>query len=186
MKTSKWQQAVLLNDAGELSARQQAALVRQLERDPDLRAFAEDIQHARRAHRTLAADPGPHPFVIEQIMAAAQQHLQRPAPSRAPAGWHLWKPAMAYASLAIALLIAAHLFFARSGRPTMEMTGAAPALQAPPLTDPDTWDTAFETEWVKLNYELEMLLATALEYADEYEVNENDWAQELLEWETSS
>ncbi len=185
---------ILLEQSGELSPRRRAWLARQVERNPDARAWRDThIDLIERIKMTARDEPLPD-FTWEQIKAAGRAEIQRESRERRrrPAADFVltWKPALIYGSLSV-LLIGVWFWWASPDRPGRDM--AAVQQPAPVVADPDLtieWHDPIDAQIAELYALLDATLDDVTSTSDPngtYNLDDelNNMAYELLSMEGS-
>ena len=185
-KQAYWERELLLDDAGELSARRRRRLDEVLRRDPELAARRAELTTWRRALAPREEDCCISDFVREQIHAEARRRLSSPRPglARTTAGspWRLWRPAAVYATLSVAVLLFGALLLLRPPAPdSAPQAAATESVDEWLLALTDEWGLRFEEDWQVLSrylFELDDDLDGLVWLAEDGHAD--DWARELL------
>lgn len=165
MKIRKEHQWILLESSGELSRFKQRRLHRALERDPELKRYAEEIRELEALEQNTA--PIPPPFSTSQIEYQARRRQQH---SPHADFLTLWQPALAYGAIALALGMSI-IYLSRNWE------GTGPTLaQRPPEAGVLDWEDPYLDALEELNLQL-----ANLEEVHEHPEMEENWIMDELD-----
>lgn len=183
--SDKWMNELLLDQSGELPRWRQWRLQRRMQRDPDLQREQTRLQALQTTAQSAALDIPLSDFCMSQIRKAAEDQVARwqsqPTARRKTV---IWRPAFVSAGVAAFLLLAG-LWFRLP--PETDLSGVAlQQVERAAEWVPAEWDAIFsEIAW-NIEEQLSGLWTELNDVVWLTDRDEDEWARELIEMETST